>query len=140
MEDYKKKYEELNKEHEEAFRKAKEWYHVPDVTEEEKGLLEQMFPKLKISEEDRIIDEMIKSIKGDMVLATSKDKQFAIAWLEKQKQKRSEKWTDEDENMLQETLYFIQQYQQSNKCTDENGMQNSVSCEKWLKSLQKRFS
>ena len=48
-------------------------------------------------------------------------------------------WSEEDEEMIEETLYFIREYQQSNRCKDEAGMQNSVSCEKWLKSLKQRI-
>ena len=45
-------------------------------------------------------------------------------------------WSEKDKQMLEETLYFINEYQKSNRCTDENGMQNSVSCENWLESLK----
>lgn len=45
-------------------------------------------------------------------------------------------WSEEDNMMIEETLYFLREYQHSNRCKDENGMQNSVTCEKWLKSLK----
>ena len=48
-------------------------------------------------------------------------------------------WSEKDREMIDETLYFIREYQQSNRCKDENGMQNSVTCEKWLKSLKERI-
>ena len=48
-------------------------------------------------------------------------------------------WSEEDNMKIEETLYFLREYQQSNRCKDENGMQNSVSCEKWLKSLKERI-
>ena len=47
-------------------------------------------------------------------------------------------WSEEDDMMIEETLYFLREYQQSNRCKDENGMQNSVTCEHWLKSLKDR--
>ena len=58
--------------------------------------------------------------------------------LEKQGEQESA-WSKEDEEMIKETLYFIREYQQSNRCKDEAGMQNSASCEKWLKSLKQRI-
>lgn len=58
--------------------------------------------------------------------------------LEKQGEQASA-WSEKDEEMIEETLYFIREYQQSNRCKDEAGMQNSVSCEKWLKSLKQRI-
>ena len=47
--------------------------------------------------------------------------------------------TSDDDMMIEETLYFLREYQQSNRCKDESGMQNSISCEKWLKSLKERI-
>lgn len=49
-------------------------------------------------------------------------------------------WSEDDDMMIEETLYFLREYQQSNRCKDENGMQNSVSCEKWLKSLKEKIN
>ena len=48
-------------------------------------------------------------------------------------------WGEEDREMIDETLYFIREYQHSYRCKDENGMQNSVTCENWLKSLKQRM-
>ena len=48
-------------------------------------------------------------------------------------------WSEKDGEMIDETLYFIREYQQSNRCKDENGMQNSVTCKKWLKNLKQRI-
>lgn len=45
-------------------------------------------------------------------------------------------WGEEDEAMLKDAIYFINEFQRSNRCKDENDMQNSVTCENWLKSLQ----
>ena len=47
-------------------------------------------------------------------------------------------WSNVDEEVIKETIYFINEYQKSNRCKDENGMQNSVTCEKWLRNLIKR--
>jgi hypothetical protein len=48
-------------------------------------------------------------------------------------------WTEDDNGMVEETRYFLKEYQLSNRCKDENGMQNSVTCELWLESLEGRF-
>ena len=39
-------------------------------------------------------------------------------------------------NMIDETIYFIQEFRKSNRCADEGDFQNSVTCEDWLKSLK----
>lgn len=57
---------------------------------------------------------------------------------EKEQQKPF-KWDDADDLMCTETLYFIDEFQKSDRCLSENEMQNSVSCEKWLKSLKERM-
>jgi hypothetical protein len=53
--------------------------------------------------------------------------------------KQNPAWSEEDDMMIEETLYFLREYQQSNRCKDENCMQNSVTCEHWLKSLKQRI-
>ena len=58
--------------------------------------------------------------------------------LKKIEQKHFE-WGDEDLMMLDETLYFIDEFQKSNRCLSENEMQNSVSCRNWIKSLKERI-
>lgn len=47
-------------------------------------------------------------------------------------------WSEEDELMIQDAIYWINEFQKSNKCKDENDMQNSVTCENWLKSIKDR--
>lgn len=42
----------------------------------------------------------------------------------------------EEGNMIDETIYFIQEFRKSNRCADEGDFQNSVTCENWLKSLK----
>jgi hypothetical protein len=54
----------------------------------------------------------------------------------KQKEQKPTEWSEEDKQNLEETLYFIREYQNSNRCKDEGDMQNSVTCENWLKSFR----
>jgi hypothetical protein len=42
----------------------------------------------------------------------------------------------EEGNMIDETIYFIQEFRKSNRCADEGDFQNSVTCEDWLRSLK----
>ena len=44
-------------------------------------------------------------------------------------------WSEED-LMIQDAIHWIREFQQSNRCKDENDMQNSVTCENWLKSIK----
>lgn len=48
------------------------------------SLKEEMFPELRENEDERIRLKLIEAIKGDMVIGGTKDKQLAIAYLEKQ--------------------------------------------------------
>ena len=48
-------------------------------------------------------------------------------------------WSEEDKFMIQDAIHWIKEFQKSNRCKDENDMQNSVTCEEWLKSLKKRI-
>lgn len=42
----------------------------------------------------------------------------------------------EEGNMIDEAIYFIQEFRKSDRCGDEGDFQNSVTCEDWLKSLK----
>lgn len=48
-------------------------------------------------------------------------------------------WTEEDNMMIEETLYFLREYHHSNRCKNEGDMQKSVTCREWLKSLKQRI-
>ena len=121
MEEYKKKYIE-------ALERAK------------KGeCLESIFPELKNS---KIWEEIIKhliSFNNGCYKKPSEDIiDNWVAWLEKQGEKKSD-WSAEDEFMIQDAIHWIKEFQKSNRCKDENDMQNSVTCEDWLKSLKNRI-
>lgn len=107
-----------------------------------KGLMEKEFPELKESKDERI-KRCIR-----MCLTDATEQRFedfnttlkdCLSWLEKQSEQKSI-WSEEDEEMFNETLYFINEYQKSDKCKDENGMQNSVSCKKWLHAIKNRLT
>ena len=55
--------------------------------------------------------------------------------LKKIEQKPTE-WSEEDDLIRTEAIYFINEFQKSDRCVNENDMRNSVTCENWLKSLK----
>ena len=119
MTDYEKKYKE-------ALELMKDC--VPD----EDGLVHirpcDIFSELGESEDERIRKALIRMVEEDWP-----GRNDVLAWLEKQK---AVEWSDEDMAMIDEILHFIGEYQQSDRCKDEGDMQNSVTCEKWLRSLR----
>jgi len=126
--------------YEQKYNEALEWARsiYPHTCGSEKEDLEHFFPELSESEDERIRKEIISFVLE--VLSRQKDnyedRKFDswLAWLEKQKEQKPAEWSEEDGKNLEETLYFIREFQQSNRCKDEGDMQNSVTCENWLKS------
>ena len=55
----------------------------------DKITLFDLFPELEESEDEKIRKKLIEAVKGDMVVGGTKDKQLALAWLEKQGEKES---------------------------------------------------
>ena len=64
--------------------------------------LVRIFPELAESEDERIRKKLIEAVKGDMVVGGTKDKQRAIAYLEKQK---PVEWSEEDKSMIEWLIY-----------------------------------
>lgn len=137
--------EEKAKAYDEAIERMKSWVkgeHPECFTEAQKAA-EFVFPELKGSEDEKIRKHLI-----DTFTCYYKDKydkewdglpvKDIIAWLEKQGEQKpiiaeNEKW------LIDETLYFLDEFQQSDRCFSENEMQNSVTCSNWLKSLKERI-
>lgn len=42
----------------------------------------------------------------------------------------------EEGNMIDESIHFIQEFRNSDRCAEQGDWQNSVTCEGWLKSLK----
>lgn len=73
--DYKEKYEQ-------ALEKAKNIYRLGyDIA----NIAEEIFPELAENEDEKIRQKIIEAIKGDMAVGETKDKEAALAWLERQK-------------------------------------------------------
>lgn len=95
MEDYKKKYED-------ALERAKKYYNRELYAECNGSLVEDIFPELKESEDERIRKEILQSIQDNMCVI-HKDK--CISWLEKQDSigKINEKLRQYREYLVEET-------------------------------------
>ena len=146
------------KEYKDALKRAKKLYEQGTITE----TLSYIFPELAESEDEKIRKSIyiyLDWLDGRKDYAPRGEYTIMdmISWLEKQGQcqvkesaisqhenktckETNDSLTSKDDMMIEETLYFLREYQQSNRCKDENGMQNSVTCEKWLKSLKERLS
>ena len=72
-----------------AVNKAKELIlNENGVVRVDKPLFDELFPsEMEESEDERIRKKLIEAVKRDMVVGGTKDKQLAIAWLEKQGEK-----------------------------------------------------
>ena len=70
---------------EEALKRAREIYNAPTATIVVRTWLEQIFPELKESEDERIRKEIIESIKNNMSVVHKKQ---CLAYLEKQKEQK----------------------------------------------------
>lgn len=68
-----------------AFEKARAAYGTGAFDD---ATLEFIFPQLKESEDERIRQLIYSSIKNDMPIASPKNKELALAWLEKQKEQK----------------------------------------------------
>ena len=95
--DYKKKYEE-------AMERAKYLYGGLAINNTK---LEYIFPELKESEDERISKELISLVKEGGCIPSKKDREFAIAYLERKKeQKPAEKseWYDSMDELIADAL------------------------------------
>lgn len=101
-------------------------------------IIENLFPEIPEVMDLRIKEAVLKVVhdtpRGELEDNYGVRKEEVIDWLEKGEQK-SKYWSQEDIVMIQDAIYWIQEFQQSNRCKNESDMQNSVTCENWLKSI-----
>lgn len=120
--DYKEKYEQ-------ALEKAKQNCLYP-VNKPFISTLEEIFPELAESEDERIRKEIVEFIKrtdkGQAIILDDDDVKGWIAWLKKQKQPTNE----ENEQGKADVLWCINQARKNAK--DENEMGTCWFAEKWL--------
>jgi hypothetical protein len=100
MEDYKKKYEE-------ALKRAK--YYKEGITDRklEKGenIMDYIFPELAESEDERIREVVILTIKSQGFISDEETLQQCVAWLEKQEH-NGKKWIYEDDYIKEKEQLF----------------------------------
>jgi len=88
---------------EELLRSARNLYENPGTNEALKFVLEETYPELKESEDERIRKELIKYLthRAEVTgfIDEEKDCKRWIAYLEKQKEQKAE-WSEEDEKLL----------------------------------------
>lgn len=76
--------EEKAKAYDKALERAKVWKEKSEMPKDKQGILDDIFPELAESEDDRIRKELIKFVKVNIA-----DEERYIAWLEKQGEKKS---------------------------------------------------
>ena len=109
------KQEEKARAYDEALAKAKEQYNYPCMRSC-MGILEEIFPELKESEDEKIRKELIRSFKS---LNTIKvwngiERTDILAWLEKQGEQKSA-WSRDDEQYLLVCKNALAKYQTTDK-------------------------
>lgn len=126
-------------------------YYFPELAESEGGIKDERIRKAVISTfkphcsfYEVSVDEVLAWF--EKRFSKSRQKEIDDAYLkgvcdakhelEKQGEQKPAEWNKNDEVLLDETLHFIREFQRSDRCINEGDMQNSVTCENWLKSLR----
>lgn len=109
------KQEEKARAYDEALAKAKEQYNYPCMRSC-MGILEEIFPELKESEDEKMRKELIRAFKS---LNTIKvwngiERTDILAWLEKQAEQKSA-WSIDDEQYLLVCKNALAKYQTTDK-------------------------
>ena len=142
MDTYEKKYKEIVGQIKKVYLYAQ--------TDSTKAVLEEIFPELKESEDERIKEAIIATIHlyyGEPLEDEAKE---MLAWLEKQGEKKPQRmisaeakeamydkpaWSEEDEDFMYDTLSNLTEL----KDRYGEGYGNVGKCIDWLKSLKQRI-
>lgn len=127
--DYKKKFEDFLDKMQGLLDSAKKQGHIIVRVED----IENTFPELKESEDEKIRKGIIRCVKGNMPDNDSRKKY--IAWLEKQYQKETT-WNKEDEKNVNNILYVFNQLKGTSSYKEDNTAEKTI---KWVKSLKDRL-
>lgn len=127
--DYEKKYNE-------ALKWMRELY--PGLHGATKEDAEHFFPELRESEDERVIRTLYYLVRDhDWVNGATKGE--ALAWLEKQKERKPAEWSEEDNRMIGRVRGIIERYAFTQNAVDVNGElceKEYVEMDTWLKSLR----
>ena len=128
--------EEKARAYDEAIERAREVIkNNPDFVRVTPRLMEEIFPELEESEDERIRKNCIHFLELQKTHhAATFEIDECIAWLERQK---PTEWSEEDEVGLGDALWPIEQATTIVK--NENEMGNLWYAERWLKSLKQRL-
>lgn len=129
--DYEKKYKE-------ALANARQEYTTTENVER-KQWLEELFPELAESEDEKIRRNIIAALKGEGYYDCDLTNE-CIAWVEKQGE-QNPTWSDEDEKMSENILSHLREYYVQKKGYPYVADLNSPEMEefRWLKSLKDRM-
>lgn len=130
---------------EELLRSARNLYENPSTNEALKVVLEDTYPELKESEDERIRRALIKQFSAiSMETWAGIPKIDIIAYLEKQKEQKPAEWSEEDAAMLESIIkdydylcrIWLQDYEKrlgGADCEARIDIRNQIT---WLKSLR----
>ena len=105
-----------------ALERAREWYNDPHITIGLKGNLEDIFPELKESEDEKIRKELISLVLK--VMGREKDNlndekyDKMLDWLEKQGEKKTTAWSEEDKDYYDAIITKLEVMQDDAALTD----------------------
>ena len=121
-----------------------------ELSKEQKEKLENIFPELKESEDEKVRKDIISYIQVANQVIPQFQKDKWIAWLEKQGEKKPQRmisaeakeamydkpaWSEEDEDFMYDTLSNLTEL----KDRYGEGYGNVGKCIDWLKSLKQRI-
>ena len=98
------------------------------------------FPELDEGEYEQIRKELIKRVDRlnySDCLFERLSREKILDWLKKQEDR---KFGIKDIMNIDETIYFLNEFNLSNRCTDEDDIQGSAECQQWLEGLKKRLN
>ena len=124
MENYEKKYKD-------ALERAKNYHKqlLDEDNPEWAGEIENIFPELKESEDEKIRKALIRYHQSTINIDGIKGEEI-LAWLEKQVPKP--KWSDDDEELLQHCCGAV-------AAADYYTLEDKEEMENWLKTIKQRM-
>lgn len=122
--------------YEEALERAREIYNAPVATIVTRTFLEQIFPELKVSEDERIINRIISYLKQDIEEYPERKERIdeMLAYLKKRKEQKPAEWNEEDDELVEDLIKLAKYYSDTE---DETEFKPHIS---WLKALPERFN
>ena len=118
--------------YEEALQKARDLYGGVHSTN--KAVLEQIFPELAESEDEKTRCAIISLVKNCNIIDINISHERMLTWLEKQKEQKPVEWSEEDEKMIRDILFDLRELRDDE--TEEQLREEYSNEINWLKSLR----